>query len=61
MKWPTKYCGKSEANGGYGFNITDARGRPLALFAYEKQTKAIAEVTHARALIRKAVSVRALR
>ena len=42
---------------GYGFNITDDSGRPLASFVYKTQTEAIAASVHARSLIENAVSV----
>ena len=40
---------------GYGFNITDESGRPLASFVYKTQQEAIS--IHARSLIENAVSV----
>jgi hypothetical protein len=42
---------------GYGFNITDENGRPLASFVYKTQTEAIAASIHARSLIENAVSI----
>jgi hypothetical protein len=39
---------------GYGFNITDESGRPLASFVYKTQQEAS---IHARSLIESAVSV----
>ena len=42
---------------GFGFNITDDSGRPLASFVYKTQKEAIAASIHARSLIENAVSV----
>ena len=42
---------------GYGFNITDESGGPLASFVYKTQKEAIAASIHARSLIENAVSV----
>jgi len=42
---------------GYGFNITDESGRPLASFVYKTQQEAITASIHARSLIESAVSV----
>ena len=42
---------------GYGFNITDENGRPLASFVYKTQQEAITAAIHARSLIENAVSV----
>ena len=42
---------------GYGFNITDESGRPLASFVYKTQQEAIAAAIQARLLIENAVSV----
>ena len=42
---------------GYGFNITDESGRPLASFVYKMQQEAIAAAIQARLLIENAVSV----
>jgi hypothetical protein len=42
---------------GYGFNITDESGRPVASFVYKTQQEAITASIHARSLIENAVSV----
>jgi hypothetical protein len=42
---------------GYGFNITDESGTPLASFVYKTQPEAITASIHARSLIENAVSV----
>jgi hypothetical protein len=42
---------------GYGFNITDENGRPLASFVYKTQQEAITASIHARSLIENALSV----
>ena len=47
--------------GGYGFNITDESDRPIAFFGYEGRAEAEAAATHAQAVVKDAVSVRAMK
>ena len=42
---------------GYGFNIVDEGGRPVASFVYRTQQEAITASINARSLIENAVSV----
>jgi hypothetical protein len=42
---------------GYGFNITDESGGPLASFVYKTQQEAVTASLHARSLIENAVLV----
>jgi hypothetical protein len=58
-------CGKSAmswsmnvADGGYGFNVTTDRGKPLVLFAYETREVAEAAAQQVEAAVERAVLVR---
>jgi hypothetical protein len=42
---------------GWGFNITDERGRPLVAFAYETHGEAAVAARHVEAAVEKAVAV----
>jgi hypothetical protein len=42
---------------GWGFNITDERGRPLAAFAYETHGEAEVAARHVQAAVEKALAV----
>jgi hypothetical protein len=46
------------ADGGYGFNVTTDRGRPLVLFVYETQETAEAAAQKVESAIERAVLVR---
>jgi hypothetical protein len=46
------------ADGGYGFNVTTDRGKPLVLFAYETQEAAEAAAQKIKAAIERAVLVK---
>jgi hypothetical protein len=46
------------ADGGYGFNVTTDRGKPLVLFAYETQEAAETAAQKVKAAIERAVLVR---
>jgi hypothetical protein len=43
---------------GWGFNITDERGRPLVAFAYETRGEAAVAARHVEAAVEKALTVR---
>jgi hypothetical protein len=45
---------------GWGFNITDERGRPLVAFAYETHGEAVVAARHVQAAIEKAVAVHSM-
>jgi hypothetical protein len=48
----------SVTDGGYGFNITTDRGKPLVLFGYETQEEAEAAAQKVKAAIERATLVR---
>jgi hypothetical protein len=43
---------------GYGFNVTNERGRPVVSFAYRTQQEAGAAATHVRSAVENAASVK---
>ena len=42
---------------GWGFNITDERGRPLVAFAYETHGEAVVAARHVETAVEKALAI----
>jgi hypothetical protein len=42
---------------GWGFNVTDGRGRPLVAFAYETHGEAVVAARHVETAVEKALAI----